>query len=80
MLAVSDSVLTEHLRLYLDELRHFTTVLNGDDLMAMGVEEGPPVGRILGELLDARLDGVLSTRADEEAFVVRRVASGLDSS
>jgi tRNA nucleotidyltransferase (CCA-adding enzyme) len=78
MLAVSDSVMTEHLQLYLDELRHVTTILNGDDLMAMGVPEGPTVGRMLDELLAARLEGLLATREDEEAFVVRRVASGLD--
>ena len=78
MLAVSDSVMTEHLQLYLDELRHVTTILNGDDLMAMGVPEGPTVGRMLDELLAARLEGLLATREDEEAFVVRRVASGPD--
>ena len=76
VLAVSDPVLTQRLQLYLNDLRHVTTILNGDDLLAMGVPEGPLVGSMLSELLAARMDGLLATREDEEGFVVRRVASG----
>ena len=80
ILTAPDSALTERLRLYLDELRHVTTVLDGDDLLAMGVPEGPHVGRLLDELLAARLDGLLVTREDEEQLVLSRMASGPSSS
>ena len=43
--------------------------------MALGVTEGPMVGKLLEELLAARLDGLLSTREDEENFVRRRLAT-----
>ena len=76
LLTAPDSALTERLRLYLCELRHVTTVLNGDDLLAMGVPEGPKIGHLLEELLAARLDGLLVTREDEEQLVLSRMAQG----
>ena len=63
------------MRLYLDDLRHVTPLLDGSDLLAMGVPEGPRVGELLGTLLDARLDGLVSTREEEEAYVRRSLAA-----
>ena len=40
-------------------------VLSGDDVIALGVEPGPRIGRLLAELLRARLDGEVETRQDE---------------
>jgi hypothetical protein len=40
-------------------------VLTGDDVIALGVARGPDVGRGLAALRRARLDGKVSTRADE---------------
>ena len=68
-LATSDVVVASHLDRYLGELRQVEVALNGDDLMSLGVKEGPLVGELLEELLDARLDGRLSSRRDEERFV-----------
>ncbi len=62
------------LRLYLDELRHVRPLLDGDNLMALGVKEGPKVGLLLTKLLDARLDGLVESVEDEEE-VVRRALS-----
>ena len=59
------------LRLYLDELRHVRPLLDGDDLMALGVREGPEVGLLLTKLLDAKLDGLVESVEDEEAMVRR---------
>ena len=54
---------------YLDELRHVRPLLDGNDLLALGVEEGPTVGKLLRALRSARLDSELRTRGDEVAFV-----------
>ena len=70
-MAATDPAVAAPLRLYLDELRHVRPLLNGDDLMALGVPEGPPVGRLLGELLDARLDGLVESAKDEEDLARR---------
>ena len=80
LLTASEPALAEHLRQYLCELRHVTTVLNGDDLLAMGVPEGPKIGHLLDELLAARMDGLLVTREDEEQLVLSRTAQGPSSS
>jgi tRNA nucleotidyltransferase (CCA-adding enzyme) len=46
--------------------------LTGDDLIIMGFNPGPGIGRILGELTDAKLDGTVETLEDEEKFVASR--------
>jgi len=71
--AVEDALARERLELYLTELRQTRPLLDGDDVMALGVTEGPRVGQILSALLDARLDGLVSTREDEESLVRARV-------
>lgn len=71
--AVEDAQAGEQLELYLTELRQARPLLDGDDVMALGVVEGPRVGEILSALLDARLDGLVSTREDEESLVRTRV-------
>lgn len=61
-------------RRYLDELRHVRPLLDGHDLLALGVERGPAVGELLRELRRARLDGEVVTREDEVAYVRGRLA------
>ncbi|MYB49894.1 MAG: CCA tRNA nucleotidyltransferase [Dehalococcoidia bacterium] len=70
-MAATDTKVGDWLRLYLDELRHVRPLLDGDDLMALGVREGPEVGLLLTKLLDARLDGLVESVEDEEAMVRR---------
>ncbi|NOS80104.1 MAG: CCA tRNA nucleotidyltransferase [Nitrospira sp.] len=47
------------------------TALTGRDLQAMGLQPGPQYKTILGKLLDARIDGVVTTEADERALAHR---------
>ena len=47
-------------------------LLSGHDIMALGVAEGPEVGRIKEEMLDAQLEGKIRTREDAESFVRSR--------
>ena len=63
------SAVGQKLVLYLDELQSIRTVLDGNDLIAMGVSEGPRIGELLSALLETKLDGLLSTRGDEEAYL-----------
>ncbi|MDY6952633.1 MAG: CBS domain-containing protein [Thermodesulfobacteriota bacterium] len=56
---------------YYTRLRTTTTLLKGDDLKEMGFKPGPMYRKILDSLLDARLNGLLKTRQDEEAFVLQ---------
>lgn len=50
-------------------IRHTTPALNGHALQQMGLAPGPALGRILRALRAARLDGEVTTRAEEEAWV-----------
>ena len=65
-LAAGHPKVAKWLRLYLDELRHVRPLLDGDDLMALGVQEGPEVGLLLRKLLDAKLDGHVKSVEDEK--------------
>ncbi len=61
-------------RRYLDDLRHIRPLLDGHDLLALGVEKGPAVGKLLRALRRARLDGEVVTREDEVAYVRGQLA------
>lgn len=54
---------------YLTQLQKTQVILNGEDLKAMGVPQGPKYKAILAALLDAKLDGLVATRDDEVRFV-----------
>ncbi len=70
-----DAVTAEQLELYLNVLRHVKTSLTGKDLLVLGVPEGPQMKDVLAALRDARLDGKVTTRAEEEAMA-RELAAG----
>ena len=55
---------------YLREWRHVRPHLKGDDLLRLGLTQGPKVKEALEALQDARLDGLVRTREEEEAFVM----------
>ncbi|HEV8437855.1 MAG TPA: hypothetical protein VGT40_07155 [Methylomirabilota bacterium] len=46
-------------------------LLSGDDIVALGARRGPEVGACLAALRQRRLDGALTTVAEERAFVKR---------
>jgi len=49
------------------------TALTGRDLQAMGLQPGPQYKILLGKLLDARIDGIITTEAEERVFVRKRL-------
>jgi tRNA nucleotidyltransferase (CCA-adding enzyme) len=56
--------------------KEFKTHVTGDTLKQMGLRPGPQFKTILGQLLDARLDGVVASEADEMAMVRRLIENG----
>jgi tRNA nucleotidyltransferase (CCA-adding enzyme) len=62
------SLLKRHLVAYMNN-KVVSTALTGRDLQAMGLTPGPQYKTILGKLLDARIDGMVTTEAEERAFV-----------
>lgn len=68
--SASDSPITRrHLQLFLDKLRYVKPILTGDDLLRMSIVPGPHLKEILNRLHEARLDGKVTSRQDEEALV-----------
>ena len=61
------SLLKRHLVAYARN-RAIKTALTGRDLQAMGLKPGPQYKTILGKLLDARIDGMITTEADERVL------------
>jgi tRNA nucleotidyltransferase (CCA-adding enzyme) len=65
--------IAQHIAHYLANLRDVAPLLDGHALQQMGVPPGPQLGALLQRLRAARLDGMVITRADEEAWVRRMV-------
>ena len=61
--------LEEYLRVH----RPLRTMLTGDDIIVLGVPQGPEVGKIQRRLRAARQDGLIESRVEEEAFVLDRL-------
>lgn len=62
-------VLRDHLRLYLESLRHVRPRLRGGALKELGLQPGPLFGEILDALRRAVLDGELRSYDEELDFV-----------
>jgi len=62
------------LQLFLTKLRYVRTALDGEELKRLGIPPGPGMGRVLQALHEAKLNGEVSTRADEKklAFSLSR--------
>ena len=76
----ADHQVSRPLRYYLEELRPKGSGISGNELLEMGASQGPAVGRILSQLLDARLDGCVSTIDEERALARSLVSSDAESS
>jgi len=62
--------------LYVTHLRNVKTFLHGNDLKKMGYKQGPIYAKILNHLLEANLDGIVSSRREEEAFLKKQYPIG----
>lgn len=61
----------EHARQWLHRLSAVRLEIDGGDLLAAGVPEGPGVGRALRAALAAKLDGSVSSREEELAVALK---------
>lgn len=55
-----------------NRLRHVRAELNGDNLIALGVKQGPMIGKLLDELLTLRIQGVISSVEGERRHIIDR--------
>jgi tRNA nucleotidyltransferase (CCA-adding enzyme) len=69
MLADQSDIIKQRIQLYMTRLRYRKTLLTGEDLKQMGVPSGPQLGDILNILFEAKLNGMVRTRIDEEKMV-----------
>ena len=72
-IAASQPTVARRLSRYEAEFRHVKTELTGDDLIALGVPQGPRVGALLRELLASRLDGSLTDVEGERQLASKRL-------
>jgi tRNA nucleotidyltransferase (CCA-adding enzyme) len=68
-LATESPVASQNIHLFLNRLKDIQISLTGDDLIQMGIAQGPDIKEILDLLHKARLDGKITTRHDEEVVV-----------
>jgi tRNA nucleotidyltransferase (CCA-adding enzyme) len=75
-LATESPVASQNIRLFLKKLKDIKISLTGEDLIKMGVAQGPPIGEVLELLKQAKLNGKINTRQDEEEMVKGWLAQG----
>ncbi len=64
------SMVHHHLQLFLTKLRYVRTSLDGEELKRLGISAGPEMGKVLQILHKAKLDGEVSTKADEKKLAL----------
>lgn len=64
----------ENARRWIEELRHVTLEIDGDDLLAAGVPQGPVLGAALSGALDLKLDGAIAAGKAAELDAALRIA------
>jgi tRNA nucleotidyltransferase (CCA-adding enzyme) len=75
-LALARALGAEWLDRYLAEWRGVVLEIDGADLIASGVAQGPAIGRGLGEALRRKLDGEVGGREQELAVALEAARSG----
>jgi len=68
-LAADSPIVCQHLSLFLSKLRYIKPALTGEDLKRMGVAAGPQIKEMLNLLREARLDGKVTSKREEESLV-----------
>ena len=71
LLATDSPLARERIRLFMSKLRYVRPALGGDDLKRMGITEGPLIKEVLNRLRNARLDGKVRSKQNEEEMVRR---------
>ncbi len=69
LIAADSEAVHRSIQLYMDKLCNIKPQLTGNNLMDMGIPEGPQIKKMLNKLLDARLNGEAKTQKEEERLV-----------
>ena len=56
---------------FITKLRHIKSSISGQDLMNMGYAPGPQYKKILEEVLDAKIDGIVIDRESEKVWIAK---------
>jgi tRNA nucleotidyltransferase (CCA-adding enzyme) len=75
-LATDSTTAAEHIELFSNVLCHVKPALSGEDLKRLGVPAGPRIKEILQMLREAKLDGKVGSRKDEEEMVRGYILTG----
>lgn len=70
----------ERLETYIGTLQFISPECTGNDLIAAGVPQGPLIGQVLEELLNARIDQIVHSKQEELDFVQRWLPLTLERS
>lgn len=73
---LGDALVRDRIDWFVTSGRLVHPALRGDDLVALGVPRGPALARVLADLRDARLDGVIDDRDGEVAHVLHWIHAG----
>ncbi|NVN97899.1 MAG: CBS domain-containing protein [Geobacteraceae bacterium] len=71
LMARTDEDTRRQFSIYITNLSMVQRIVDGNDLAKLGIKPGPVYKEILDAVLDARLDGMVETRADELELVNR---------
>jgi tRNA nucleotidyltransferase (CCA-adding enzyme) len=69
LIGVDSETAAEHIGLYINVLRYVNPALSGKELENLGVPRGPKIKEVLQKLREARLDGKISHKREEEEMV-----------
>lgn len=75
-LAADSTLVRRRLKSYLADLRFVSPDLSGEDLKSMGVPQGKKLGALLRSLKEAKLDGIVRTKEQEERLVRKWLREG----
>jgi tRNA nucleotidyltransferase (CCA-adding enzyme) len=79
MAKIEDERVRKWISLYVTQLRKVRVILDGKDLIALGLRPGRGFHQVFLALLDARLDGEIVSREDEVALVRREFPATPDA-
>lgn len=70
------TTIRNHLKLYMNKLRHIRPATNGLDLKKMGLENGPRYREVIESLKNAVLDGDIHSLQEEQEYIKKYLKTG----
>jgi tRNA nucleotidyltransferase (CCA-adding enzyme) len=77
LLAADSTLIRQRIEQYLNQLRHVQPSLTGEDLIRLGIPAGRRIRETLEMLLEARLDGKVTSREQEIELITK--GNGVDT-